>query len=116
MIRTQAEDIVPRIRTVVGRTKRAYVSSFCIRTGRTLQAGSAHLASTLVECLHSPRLRRIPYYPRHPHISTIRNGIVGGFLGDYLARNCHLRNLYQTEAPDLETGFADLMPVIFNRV
>ena len=49
VVRTQTQYIVRGIPPMVWRTERPDVCSLFIRTGKTLQSDSAHLASVVVE-------------------------------------------------------------------
>lgn len=96
--------------------KRSNVSGLCIWSSRTFQAYSAHLASVIVERFNFPRLRRVSYDPRYPDFPTLRGRIASGFLCNHLTRYDSFWNLNEPEAPNLEAGSPDIMPVIFDSV
>jgi hypothetical protein len=116
MVRAQAEDVVSRVRTLVGGSERAYVRRFRVRAGGAFQTSQAHLAPEVVERFDRSCQRRIPDNPRCSYFPAIRDRIAGRFLDDNLARSGQFWDLYQTKAPDLEPGLAPASTVLLDRV
>jgi hypothetical protein len=75
MVRTEAENVVWRVRPVVRGPEWPDVRGLRVRSGETFQAHAAHLASVVVELFDPSRLRGVSYEPQHGHLSASGAGM-----------------------------------------
>jgi hypothetical protein len=79
-IRTQAQDILRQIRTIVRTTERLYMASFRIGSRGRFEAGSANLAREIVQLLYPIPNRTTTHHPRNFRQSPTWSRVAAGLL------------------------------------